>query len=99
MARKILIKTKHFTLRNPRLSDAEDLAKNLNNMKIIRNLANIPYPYKLIDAKQWLDKNIKEQSKKQPRIISLGIEIDNEFVGNVGFDNIVPGHKALSGTG
>ena len=34
-----------FTLRKFKKSDVSDLAKSINNKKIIQNLANVPYPY------------------------------------------------------
>jgi len=50
----INIKTQRFTLRSFQLSDAEDVARNVNDRTIALNTATIPYPYPLSLAKKWM---------------------------------------------
>ena len=85
-----IIKTKNFILRPFRMSDAEELAKNINNKIIAKNTSTIPYPYKLKDAKKWL-------SLKEKDVVNFCIEIDGEVVGSAGLHRISKGHKAELG--
>jgi len=86
------IKTKRFILRPYRLSDAQDVANNINNPKIARNMATVPYPYTLAEAKKWLKKTVAE-NKKNPNKINWAIVIDDEVIGAVGGEIHPHGHK------
>jgi RimJ/RimL family protein N-acetyltransferase len=88
-----IIKSKHFLLRPFKKGDEYSLAKNINNKKIYRNTLNIPYPYTLKDAKDWINKNLKEIKKRKPTKINFGIDIQGEIVGSIGFGKI-ENHKA-----
>jgi RimJ/RimL family protein N-acetyltransferase len=88
----VIIKTKRFILRPYKLSDAADVAKNANNPKIARNMAHIPHPYTLSDAKKWLKKTVAE-NKKNPNKINWAIVINSEVVGSVGGQIHRDGHK------
>lgn len=92
----MIIQTKDFTLRPFRLSDAKDLAKNINNKTIARNTLHIPYPYKLLEAKSWLRKVVKQYRQSAADSISLAIEVNGEAVGSIGFHNLT-GHKGELG--
>lgn len=91
------IKTKQFTLRPFKMADARDLARNIDDIAIIRCLALDIYPYKLQDAKNYLTKNLPEYKKKIPQNQTFAIEINGEVVGSVGLHKIVIGHKAEIG--
>jgi hypothetical protein len=60
------------------------LAENINNKKISRNTAVIPYPYCLKDAKNWIVKNLKESKKKNPKMINFVIDINGELWDRLG---------------
>jgi RimJ/RimL family protein N-acetyltransferase len=92
-----IIKAKKFILRTPQKSDAADIAKNINNIKIVRNLAVVPFPYKLKDAKLYIDKMLRTMTKEKPTDYVMYIVIDNEVVGAVGAHHIEYGHKAEIG--
>jgi len=83
-----IIKSEEFILRPFRRGDEKLLAGNINNKKINRNTSNIPYPYTLKDAKDWINKNLKEAKKKTPAMINFVIDIDGDVAGSVGFSNI-----------
>ena len=83
-----VIKSKEFILRPFRRGDEKSLAGNINNKKIYRNTAVIPYPYNLKDAKNWILKNLKESKKKNPKMINFVIDINGEVVGSVGLSDI-----------
>ncbi len=91
------IKTKRFILRPICLKDAKDMAKNMNNWNVIRNLSQIPFPYELKHAKQFAGKIEKEMKKEKPVDFVYVIEIKGEVVGAVGAHKIVHGHKAEMG--
>ena len=88
-----IIQTKDYTLRHYKKEDTKSLAKNINNKKIYENTLNIPYPYTLKDAQEWIDENLKELKKKNPSKINFVIDLDGETSGAIGFHEIKP-HKA-----
>lgn len=91
-----VIKTKRFILRPYRSGDAADVAKNINNPKIAKGLATVPYPYSLNEAKKWLRKVVAANRKKSGKIIRA-IVIDGEVVGSLGGDIHKDGHKMTFG--
>jgi RimJ/RimL family protein N-acetyltransferase len=91
------IKTKKFTLRPFRMDDVQSVQKHVNDKAIIRNLSNLPFPYKLKDAKDWLKRKAKQYRQKDPDEIVFAIEINGEAVGSIGIHKIVRGHKAEIG--
>ena len=50
----VSLKTRRLTLRQPLPSDAERLARFLDNFAVAGNLSRVPYPYRLADAKAWI---------------------------------------------
>lgn len=94
-----IIKTKRFTLRPISLKDAKDLAKNMNNWNVMKNLSQIPFPYELKHAKQFCGRITKNMAKEKPCNYLMVIEIEGEVVGALGAHDIVHGHKAEMGFG
>ena len=72
------------------MSDAEGIAKAINNKIIARNTLTIPYPYKLKDAKWWL-------GLKKKKVVNFCVEIDGEVAGSIGLNKIAKDHKAEIG--
>jgi len=91
-----IIKSKHFILRPFRRRDEESLVENINNKKIYRNTLRIPYPYKLKDARWWINHNLKLNKNKKKHEINFAIEINGEVIGGIGLDKIY-GHCAEIG--
>lgn len=91
------IRGSRFTLRPFRKGDERSLAENLNNKKIIKSLLLVPSPYTLKDAKEWVDKNLKECRKEKPAMFNFVIDIDGEVVGSIGVRNITEHHMAEIG--
>jgi len=79
----ITLATRRFVLRQPQLGDAADIARYLNDFEVSGNLARVPFPYHLSDAKAWL----------RTRVPGLPVEATNftidlpehGLVGQVGF--------------
>ncbi len=88
---------KKFTLRSISLKDAKDLAKNMNNWNVMKNLSQIPFPYELKHAKQFSGKMEKGMQKEKPENYVMVVEIDGEVVGAAGAHRIAYGHKAELG--
>lgn len=51
-----LLETSRLRLRAPGLGDASRLAEFLNNFAVSGNLAQVPHPYTIDDARAWLGK-------------------------------------------
>ena len=94
MRKKII--TKDFVLRPFKKGDEFSLAKNINDKRIIRNTLIPFFPYTLKNAKDWVNKNLKEDKKKKPAMINFVIDINGEIAGSAGFDRI-EGHRAEIG--
>lgn len=78
------LKSGNVRLRGLRISDAARMAELANNEKISRNLRDgFPNPYKLADAKYFL-----ERFSNQDPVTFFGIDFEGEYVGNI---SLVPG--------
>lgn len=81
-----------FTLRPFCHGDASSLQQNINNPKVARRVSNIPYPYTIERAHEWINAMeswIGTSSKR----VDFAIDIDGDVVGSVAFINL-DGHKA-----
>jgi len=92
-----IIKTKKFTLRPYRKGDNVSLVKNINNRKISRNTLSIPYPYKMSNARSWINYNVKLDKKKKKEEINFVIDVGGEVAGSIGLRKIKMGHMAEMG--
>lgn len=90
------IETARLLLRPLRESDLVPLAAALNNCRITRNTARIPWPYKLDDAREHLHRvnqdvpgtlRLMIAEKSQPAVI----------VGGIGYEGEEAGHSAELG--
>ena len=50
----VTLRTQRLLLRPPRLTDALNIARGLNNFAVAGNLARVPYPYREADAVAWV---------------------------------------------
>jgi RimJ/RimL family protein N-acetyltransferase len=79
----VTLRTTRFTLRPPETGDAEALARYLNNFEVSGNLARVPFPYHLSDARAWLR---TRQSHLPAEATNFAIDLpDQGLVGQVGF--------------
>ncbi len=84
------LKTKRFILRPPRDTDAEAIAKYLSDFAVSGNLARVPFPYSISDARAWLG---SMRSPTPPEETNFAIDLPGEgLVGQVGF------HPGANGT-
>ena len=75
----ILLKTERLNLKKIKKKDLQILVNHLNNWNVVKWLINVPYPYTLKDAANWLDKSTKEE-------LALNIYLRNDLIGGITID-------------
>lgn len=79
----VSLATRRLVLRQPRLSDAERLSRFLDNFAVAGNLARVPYPYRLADARAWLKSWRPDRPAEDT---GFTIDLPGEgLIGHVGF--------------
>ena len=77
------LRTPRFILRQPQIGDAEAIARYLNDFEVSGNLARVPFPYHLSDARAWLRTRLPNLP---PEATNFAIDLpDQGLVGQVGF--------------
>ena len=76
-----VLETERLVLRAPRLGDAKTIATLANDRRIAENTARIPHPYKLADAKTWLE-SVNRADGEQTYVITLA----GDVIGACGFE-------------
>lgn len=87
--------TKRLILRDLTLKDAKDVAKNAHDFDVWYYTSQIPYPYKLKDAKKWIKSLQKKRKEKLRNSYEFGIELKSEkkVIGAIGVTNINKQHR------
>ncbi len=91
-----IVKTERLLLRPLRESNLVTLAAALNNYRIVRNTARIPWPYRLDDARDHLDR----ANRSIPGTLRLSIAEKSRpdiVVGGIGYEAEEAGHSAELG--
>lgn len=84
------IATERLVLRPPVMADAAAIAHHLNDFAVAGNLARVPYPYRLTDARAWLR---TRHPHLTPGEASFAIDLPGAgLIGQVGF------HQGREGT-
>lgn len=79
----LTLRTPRFILRQPQVGDAERIARYLNDFAVAGNLARVPFPYHLSDAKAWLRTRLPNLPVEET---NFSIELPGEgLAGHVGF--------------
>lgn len=90
----VTLTTPRLTLRQPLASDAERLARFLDNFAVAGNLSRVPYPYRLADAKAWL-RTWRADTPASETGFTIALP-DEGLIGHVGFhteaDGVVIGY-------
>ena len=84
------LETKRLILRDYRMSDLEDLVKNINNLKVSRYLLVVPYPYSKKDGREWIkiqEKRKKEKLKKEYNFV-IELKSEKKLIGCIGINKI-----------
>jgi len=89
------IKTKRLILRDLTIKDAKNLAENANDKSVWYFTEHIPSPYKLKDAKWFINNCIKKSNEKPRTSYELGIELKDEkrIIGCMGIFKVDKEHK------
>lgn len=85
-----------YKLRPFRRGDEPSIAENINDRKIERYTLNIPYPYTLKAARQWVDFNLKLARSGNKEQVNFAIDLDGEVIGGIGLFKM-NGHSAEIG--
>ena len=83
------LQTKRLILRPPTMRDLKDLIENINNIKVSGNLLVVPHPYKIKDAK-WFVNHCKKRRKEKPvksYEFSIALKPENKLIGGVGLSH------------
>ena len=83
-----IIKSKNFILREYRKGDEKSLIENINDRYIYDMTSRIPHPYKLKDARKFINKCIKLRRQKKKTAVYFAIDINGEVIGGIGIDSI-----------
>jgi RimJ/RimL family protein N-acetyltransferase len=79
----VTLQTSRFILRQPQVGDAEPIARYLNDFEVAGNLARVPFPYPLSDARAWLRTRLPHLPAEET---NFAIDLpDKGLVGQVGF--------------
>lgn len=80
------IKTNRLVIRDFTIKDAKYLMENANDKSVWHFTANVPSPYRLKDAKWFINKCVKQSKKKPRESYALGIELKKEkrIIGCIG---------------
>ena len=85
----LTLRTPRFLLRQPQMDDAEPISRYLNDFAVSGNLARVPFPYHLSDAKAWLRTRLPNLP---PEATNFAIDLPGHgLVGQVGFHQGVDG--------
>lgn len=77
-----VLTTARLLLRPPQTGDAPAIARYLNDFEVAGNLARVPFPYRLTDARAWLRTLRPNLPADQ---VNFAIEMDGAYMGLVGF--------------
>lgn len=81
--------TPRFVLRPAQVGDAEPIARYLNDIAVAGNLARVPFPYHLSDARAWLR---TRRAGLPVEETNFAIDLPGQgFAGHVGFHRGAPG--------
>ena len=82
--------TERLILRDLIMKDKESLIKNINNLRVSRYLALVPYPYTKKNAEWWINECIKKSKEKPRKEYDFNIELKKEkgVIGAVGLSKV-----------
>ena len=91
-----ILKGRNFRLRPFRQSDCAFLVACLNDKAIHRYTLNIPYPYSLKDAKEWIGRQLPASDRQTDQLV-WAIEVNSQVAGAIDLRGIALNHKARFG--
>ena len=85
---KLELKGKRILLRPTRISDAEDIYRNIKHQDISKWTTNIPYPYKKKDALAYIRQCKRNLKTKKELNFSVTHQKIGTVIGGIGFVKI-----------
>lgn len=82
--------TPRLILRQIEMKDARELVKQINNLNISKWLLVVPYPYKMKDARWWIN-HVAEEVKEKPRkSYNFAVELKEKpgIIGGFGISDV-----------
>ncbi len=79
---------KRIILRPLKLSDAKDIYLNIQDKRIAENTLRIPWPYKLKDAKNFVNKKQNSYLKKSDFTFGIELKSKKEVIGCIALDHV-----------
>src|SRR4051794_39522333 len=83
-------RTRRLTLRPGWIEDAPAVSRALGHESVVRNLAQVPWPYALGDAQAFLS---RPRAPTDLFFLILSHEADSRIVGGIGLDPGLEGHE------
>lgn len=90
---KLEIKGERIRLRKLRLSDAQDIYKNLQDKEMVKWTLNIPWPYKKEHAIKWIRATHYGIKKRKEYSFAIVLKDENKLIGAVSLMHIDWKHK------
>ena len=84
----MIIEGKRILLRSWKDEDINDLIEGLNNINVSRWLANIPYPYTIKDAKEFIEYSKSLNDNSKDIMLAIVLKEDNKVIGGTSIQNI-----------
>lgn len=91
-----MIETERLILREMQESDLGPLCEALNNIRIVRNTARIPWPYRLDDAAEHL-RRVRDTGAGSLRLMIVLKQAPQTIAGGIAYEAEISGHAAELG--
>jgi [ribosomal protein S5]-alanine N-acetyltransferase len=75
------IETERLILREPRMTDWEDMVEGLNNINVAKNITPIPYPFTKKHAIDYLKKQTKKDDKRNNKLFYIELKKEKKVIG------------------
>ena len=85
---KFEIDGNRIRLRKLKLSDAQDIYKNLQNKEMVKWTSNIPWPYKKQNAIKWIRRTHYEIRNKKGYAFGIILKAENRIIGAISLMHI-----------
>jgi RimJ/RimL family protein N-acetyltransferase len=80
--------TKRLILRRVEVKDVKSIIENINNLNVSKWLLVVPYPYKMKDAKWWINHVKKEKKDKKSYNFGIELKAEKKIIGGISLDKV-----------
>jgi RimJ/RimL family protein N-acetyltransferase len=77
------LKTERLVLKPPTDGDKHALVEHLNDFEVVRWLSNVPHPYTLLDAEEWIE-IVAASASNDVLDFRLSVFLGDALIGGVG---------------